>query len=84
MMYKSATIMPWFSFTPGGLPRNPCDPNQYTLVAGPPSCPNPNNYLCAIQAINNFGVPIITTAVVIEIVLALENRMESTNVMLKP
>lgn len=77
--------MPWFSFTPAFPPGNPCDPNQYTFVGNvPPSCPGVNNFLCAIQAINNFGQPIITAALVCEINAALENRTESVNVILRP
>ncbi|MGA6118309.1 hypothetical protein [Sphingobacterium anhuiense] len=76
--------MPWYTFTPLGMPRNPSDPNQYTLIGAPPSCPNPNNYICSIQAMDNSGQPIITLPLLCEIAIALENRMESTNVLLKP
>lgn len=77
--------MPWYQFTPAGSPRNPADPNSYTLVGStPPSCPNPNNFTCAIQANDNSGQPIITAALQVELLIALENRTESTNVLLKP
>ena len=78
--------MPWYQFTPIGIaPYDPNTPNNYTLVGStPPSCPNPNNFLCAIQANDNFGKPIITCALLAQIDLALANRTETTNVLLRP
>ena len=77
--------MPWFIYTPLTIPGNPTDPNHYTLTGmTPPSCPDPNNFLCAIQTINNFGQPILTAALICEINAAIENRTESVNVLLKP
>jgi len=85
-MYKSATIMPWYEFTPaGGPPHAICDHNSYTYVGmTPPTCPTPKKSLCAIQANDSGGQPIMTYALVCEIGSALQNRMDSTNVMLKP
>ncbi|MGJ1322849.1 hypothetical protein ACR780_09180 [Sphingobacterium faecium] len=77
--------MSWYAFTPAGLPKNPCDPNSYTLIGNtPPSCPNPNNFLCAIQANDNLGAPIITFPLQCEIAIALQNRTDTVNVLLKP
>lgn len=78
--------MPWYSFTPtGSFPYDPGNPNNYTLVGNtPPSCPNPNNYLCGIQASDNSGKPLLTQALEAEITLALGNRIETTNVLLRP
>lgn len=77
--------MPWYAFTPAGNPRNPCDPNNYTLIGIiPPSCPNPNNWLCAVQAFDNMGQPIFTLALQCEIAIALQNRTDTVNVLMKP
>ncbi len=77
--------MAWYAFTPAGNPRNPCDPNSYTLIGIiPPSCPNPNNRLCAIQAFDNMGQPIFTLALQCEIAIALQNRTDTVNVLMKP
>jgi len=77
--------MPWYKFTPGGATPNPSNRNQYTLYGGggfPPSCPG-NIRICAIQAMDSGGLPILTTALLNEIIQALENRNDSTNVLLK-
>lgn len=78
--------MPWYSFTPiGATPFSPSDPNNYTLVGiTPPTCPNPNNFICAIQANDNLGEPIFTVALLQEMLTALNNRTETTNVLLRP
>ncbi|QQD16042.1 hypothetical protein [Sphingobacterium sp. UDSM-2020] len=77
--------MAWYVFTPSGLSRDPCDPNQYTLVGmNTPACSGVNNYLCAIQATDNMGQPIMTVMLICEIVRALENKTNSVNVFLKP
>lgn len=74
--------MPWYLFTPI-YPCDPCDPNNYTLVGNfPPSCPGPKNYLCAIQAMDNLGLPIITFSLCAEIATALQNNIDTTNVLL--
>ncbi|MGJ1322848.1 hypothetical protein ACR780_09175 [Sphingobacterium faecium] len=75
--------MPWYSYIPGRT--NVCDPNNYTPVgSNPPNCPTSKLFLCAIQANDNSGHPIITCALICEIANALENRTESTNVKLRP
>ena len=78
--------MPWYSFTPLGLaPYNTGDPNNYTLVGStPPSCPAPNNFLCAIQANDNLGKPIFTQALALEMASAINNRIDTVNVQLRP
>ncbi|MEJ5145362.1 hypothetical protein [Sphingobacterium sp. MYb388] len=73
--------MPWYSYIGGNI----CSPNSYTIVGStPPPCPNPNNFLCAIQASDNSGSPIITLALICEIANAVNSRTESTNVLLRP
>ncbi|MGJ1322847.1 hypothetical protein ACR780_09170 [Sphingobacterium faecium] len=76
--------MPWYSYNPGA--QDVSNPNNYTLVGStPPSCPNPNNFLCAIQAADNGGFPILFLIwLIIEIANAINNRTESTNVRLRP
>lgn len=78
--------MPWYSFNPlGGFPFDVSDPNNYTLVGiFPPNCPDPNLHLCAIQAVNIGGRPLITCALICEIANALNNNLETTNVLLRP
>ncbi|QQD16041.1 hypothetical protein [Sphingobacterium sp. UDSM-2020] len=76
--------MPWYSFTPTLNPSEPANPNEYTLLGAVPSCPGNNNFLCAIQANDNMGQPIIDAALLAEISLALQNRIDRTNVKLKP
>jgi len=78
--------MAWYLFTPPltGTP-NPSDPNQYTLNGDgstPPVCPF-NDTVCAIQAPDNSGKPIISTALRQEIITAVNNKTESANVLLK-
>ncbi|WP_400261322.1 hypothetical protein ACFX5U_15515 [Sphingobacterium sp. SG20118] len=73
--------MPWYIYNGGDI----CDSNNYSLYGNnPPPCPNPNNFLCAIQANDNMGKPIIISLLVCEIVNAVNSRTETTNVLLKP
>ncbi len=77
--------MPWYSYTPITFPGNICDPNNYTLLGiFPPVCPSPKVRLCAIQALDSFGQPILTPALFCEIATAMQNRMEGVNVLLRP
>lgn len=78
--------MPWYSFTPlGAFPYDVCNPNNYTFVGiNPPNCPSPNNFLCAIQASDNLGKPVLTCILFCEIANAVNNRIDSTNVLLRP
>lgn len=76
--------MPWYLYTPITIPRDPLNPNNYTLVVGlPPACPGLNNFICAIQSA---GVPqpIINQSLCEEMALALVNKIDTTNVKLKP
>ncbi len=76
--------MPWYVFNPINSPASPCDPNNYVLIgSSPPSCPGPNKFLCAIQASDNMEIPIITCELCSEIALALQNRIDTTNVLLR-
>lgn len=73
--------MPWYQYNSGDI----CNPNSYTLVGStPPSCLSPKRKLCAIQASDNLGKPIITMSLVCQIANALQNEVESTNVLLRP
>lgn len=78
--------MPWFVFCPlGSVPYDICDPNNYVLVGStPPICPSPKIYLCAIQAANNIGQPLLTFPLLCEIATAVNNRVETVNVLLRP
>ncbi len=81
MIYKSAMIMPWYRYNSGNI----CNPNSYTLVGNfPPTCPSPKNFLCALQAFDNLGLPILTAALICEIANAINTRTESVNVLLRP
>lgn len=76
--------MPWYLFCPTGFPANTSDPTLYQLPQSvPPNCPGQKNFLCAIQANDNSGTPIITPALALEIANALNNKIESTNVKLR-
>lgn len=73
--------MPWYQYN--GI--NPSNPNAFTLIGNtPPNCAGPKTYLCAIQAQDNSGQPIITLELTLEIANAVNNRTESTNVRLRP
>lgn len=81
--------MPWYYFTPNSPLRNVGDSSNYTRISNvppatglPTACLNPPNFSCAIQAMDNSGLPVITNALVLEIANALENRTNSTNVTL--
>lgn len=77
--------MPWYSFTPSGLNGDVCNPNNYTLLTTlPPTCPGSNNVLCAIQAIDNMGKPVITPSLMCEIGSTLQNGVAGINVLLRP
>lgn len=80
--------MPWYSFTPiDSFPHNPLSPNNYTLSGiTPPSCPDPNDFICAIQAPDNAGKPNFGAApnLPAEMLTALNSRVETTNVRLRP
>lgn len=81
--------MPWYIFN-GGSPNDPSNPAQYSLTASngaaPPSCDG-NEDMCGLQAVDNSGKPTLTGAGGIalkdEIIRALENNANSTNVILK-
>lgn len=76
--------MPWYLFTPSGIQRDPFDPNQYTLLQFSPTvCVGEKQYLHAVQAMDNMGSPVFSVALMREIGWAFENRMQSTNVLLK-
>lgn len=78
--------MPWYLYNPiDPFPHNSSDPNNYNNVGiTPPNCPNPNNFLCSIQAADNAGKPIITLALESEKNNAVNNKTETTNVRLRP
>ena len=75
--------MPWYIYNPGAT--DPLNPSNYgPPLLPPPTCPGPKNFLCAIQANDNFGRPIITPQFCCELMYALQNRTESTNIKLRP
>lgn len=78
--------MPWYIYNPiDTFPHNPADPNNFVLIGNyPPSCPSPKQKLCAIQASDNMGQPILTAALTVEIAVAVNNAMDTTNVILRP
>lgn len=78
--------MPWYSYSPAdSFPYDPAFLPSYTNVGlNPPSCPSPNDHLCSIQANDLGGAPIITTALALEMARALNNRVDTTNVKLRP
>ncbi|MEI2273054.1 hypothetical protein OHD16_12965 [Sphingobacterium sp. ML3W] len=72
--------MSWFSFTGS----DPSQPSHYTLVGDtPPSCATPTEQMCALQAANSAGSPVITDALKNEIINSLQNQVNGTNVRLK-
>lgn len=72
--------MPWYTYNSGDIGNS----NNYTNVGStPPSCPNNNNFLCAIQASDNMSKPILTLALITEIANAVNSRTENTNVLLR-
>ncbi|WP_286862708.1 MULTISPECIES: hypothetical protein [Sphingobacterium] len=71
--------MAWFSFTGS----DPADPADYTLSSSQPSCTGTPQQLCAIQATNNGGHPDLDTNILSEMVQALNNQANTTNVKLK-
>lgn len=79
--------MPWYKYQPpwNCTSCNPCDPNNYALIGNmPPVCLSPKIYVCAIQAADNMGKPIIPPILCIEILNAINTRTESANVKLEP
>ena len=72
--------MNWYSFTGS----NPTNPAHYTNVGStPPACLG-NDSICAIQANpTGSGQPQLTDALKNEMIVALNNRTPSTNVLLK-
>lgn len=70
--------MAWFSLTGS----NPTLPNDYTFSPTVPSCGG-QDQICAVQAVDNSGIPELTEALKDEMILALHNGIESTNVKLR-
>jgi len=73
--------MAWFSFTG----TNPTNPAHYTDVGSTqPGCTG-NDSICAIQTTANAsGQPQLTDALKNEMIVALNDRTPSSNVLLKP
>lgn len=72
--------MALFTFTG----TNPSNPLHYTLASGTPSCPNPTERMCTLEAANNGSdKPIITPALKDEMINSLENQVNGPNVSLK-
>ena len=78
-------IMPWYVFNPSGpAPHSIGNMDFYDAPQIlPPDFPGPKISLSAIHAEDDQGEPIITTDLALEIVMALTNKKESTNVRLR-
>lgn len=76
--------MPWYVYDAAALDVS--NPNNYgPALSTPPTCPNPKNFLCAVQTNDISGSPDLTSfALMVEIANAINNRLESTNVKLRP
>jgi hypothetical protein len=77
--------MPWYVYNPGAT--NVSDPNNYgPPLTTAPACPGANEYLCAIQANDNLGHPILAgqIALFIEMANSLNSRTDGINVKLRP
>jgi hypothetical protein len=76
--------MPWYLYIAGRTDVS--DPNNYTPAGTlPPNCPANKLFLCAIQANDNSGQPVLNNInLFIEIANAVNNRTETTNVKLRP
>ncbi|NJI72311.1 hypothetical protein HCX49_03755 [Sphingobacterium kitahiroshimense] len=71
--------MNWYLFTGS----NPTDPAHYTRVASQPNCIG-SCVICAIRASDDGnGNPVISVSLLQEMILALSNKTNSANVMLK-
>ncbi|MEN5232884.1 hypothetical protein [Sphingobacterium faecium] len=77
--------MPWYSYNPiDSYPHNPLNPNNYTLIGiVPPLCPDPNDFLCAIQSAGG-AKPTISSGLCQQMVIALANKIETSNILLRP
>lgn len=76
--------MPWYIFTPVLPSNDPEEPNNWTLIGSPSTpCPKLDSFLCAIKADDNMGKPVITEALSAEIVTAINNKAETTNVLVR-
>lgn len=74
--------MAWFSLTPDESPTNP---SNYTNVGNtrPTTCEG-QDQICAIQANDNgSGQPVLTDALKNDMISALHNRANNSNVSLK-
>lgn len=77
--------MPWYLYISNTFPIDICNPNNYLLVGNsPPICPYPKQRLCAIQASDSLGLPIINTTLICQIANAVHNNLENVNVLLRP
>ncbi|ERJ58985.1 hypothetical protein SAMN05660841_04276 [Sphingobacterium nematocida] len=74
----------WFHYT-GSNPADPADYTKYGSSA-PSDCSAPRQQLCAIQADDDGGgnEPVLDNAILLEMVQALQNQSNTTNVFLKP
>ncbi|MEN5055155.1 hypothetical protein [Sphingobacterium kitahiroshimense] len=72
--------MSWFSLDSNG---NPINPNDYQLESTPPTGCNGSDQICAVQATDNAGKPVLSPALKDEMITALHDRTPSTNVKLR-
>ena len=78
--------MPWYTYNPTGpTPYDAGNLGFYTNVGSTaPTCSGNNNFLCAIQASDISGSPDITLSLALEMTTALNNRIDTANVRLRP
>lgn len=71
--------MAWFRLNSG----SPTNPNNYTLESGTPTDCIGTNQICAVQAADNAGKPVLSPALKDQMIDALHFNTPSTNVQLK-
>lgn len=73
--------MAWFTLDPNST--DPTKPENYTLATGTPSCGGQNR-ICAVQAENDgSNKPELTEELKDEMIIALHNRSDRTDVKLR-
>ena len=78
--YFNIIIMNWFKLTG----TDPSNPSHYTLVSIAPICIPPLQKICAIYALNDGNnQPVITCELKNEMINALQNQVNTTNVLLE-
>ena len=71
--------MAWYSLTGS----NPANPNDYTFQSSQPSCPGAEQICAILATASGANKPVITQALLEEMVAALHNGAATANVKLK-